>query len=476
MIHRFIFQQILNAFPYEPTAEQRETIDTLSHFLSSPVPNEVLLLKGYAGTGKTSLLGATVKALTALEQSAVLLAPTGRAAKVFSEYAGRNALTIHRKIYRQKTFSNEFTGFSLVPNLHRDTLFIIDEASMISNDDAGMASFGSGRLLDDLIRYVYGGKGCKLILLGDGAQLPPVSQSESPAMNADYLRGYSLEVRECSLTQVVRQDKDSGILFNATLIRDSLRRRQIDRYPILRIAGFEDIRKVSGEELIEELASAYSRDGVDETIVICRSNKRATRYNNGIRNRILYREEEISAGDRLMVVRNNYFWTASYKEMDFIANGEMVEVLRVRRTIEIYGFRFCDVALRFQDYDLEIELRVLLDTLQSDTPALPKEQNDRLFYSVLEDYADEPTKAAKMKKLKVDPYYNAVQVKYAYAVTCHKAQGGQWRNVFLDIGYMTQEMLGEDFYRWLYTAFTRATHRLYLVNLPKEFEEERGGC
>ncbi|MDO4703309.1 ATP-dependent RecD-like DNA helicase [Tannerella sp.] len=474
MIHRFIFQQILNAFPYEPTAEQREAIDTLAHFLSSPAPNDVLLLKGYAGTGKTSLLGATVKALTALEQSVVLLAPTGRAAKVFSEYAGRNALTIHRKIYRQKTFSNEFTGFSLAPNLHRNTLFIIDEASMISNDDAGMASFSSGRLLDDLMRYVYGGEGCKLILLGDGAQLPPVSQSESPAMNPDYLKGYSLHVRECSLTQVVRQDKDSGVLFNATLIRDSLHRRQIDRYPILRLAGFEDIRKVSGEELIEEIASAYSRDGADETIVICRSNKRATLYNNGIRNRILYREEEISTGDRLMVVRNNYFWTSSYKEMDFIANGEMVEVLRIRRTIEMYGFRFCDVSLRFQDYDLEIDLRILLDTLQSDTSALPKEQSDRLFFSVLEDYADEPTKAAKMKKLKVDPYYNAVQVKYAYAVTCHKAQGGQWRNVFLDIGYMTQEMLGEDFYRWLYTAFTRATHRLYLVNLPKEFEEGGG--
>ena len=229
---------------------------------------------------------------------------------------------------------------------------------------------------------------------------------------------------------------------------------------------------MGGEELIEEIASAYSRDGADETIVICRSNKRATLYNNGIRNRILYREEEISSGDRLMVVRNNYFWTSSCKMMDFIANGEMVEVLRVRRTLDMYGFRFCDVWVRFQDYDLEIELRILLDTLQTDAPALPKEQYDRLFYSVLEDYADEPTKAAKMKKLKVDPYYNAVQVKYAYAVTCHKAQGGQWRNVFLDIGYMTKEMLGEDFYRWLYTAFTRATHRLYIVNLPKEFEEE----
>ena len=472
MIHRFIFQQIRNVFPYEPTDEQRRAIDRLSHFLSSPVSDDVFLLKGYAGTGKTSLLGATVKALTALRRSVVLLAPTGRAAKVFSEYAGRNALTIHRKIYRQKTFSNEFTGFSLAPNLHQDTLFIIDEASMISNDDAGMASFGSGRLLDDLIRYVYNGKGCKLILLGDGAQLPPVLQSESPAMNPDCLKGYSLHVQECSLTQVVRQDKDSGILYNATLIRDCLRRKQIDRYPVLRIDGFEDLRKVGGEELIEEIASAYSRDGADETIVICRSNKRATLYNNGIRNRILYREEEISSGDRLMVVRNNYFWTSSCKMMDFIANGEMVEVLRVRRTLDMYGFRFCDVWVRFQDYDLEIELRILLDTLQTDAPALPKEQYDRLFYSVLEDYADEPTKAAKMKKLKVDPYYNAVQVKYAYAVACHKAQGGQWRNVFLDIGYMTKEMLGEDFYRWLYTAFTRATHRLYIVNLPKEFEEE----
>ncbi len=472
MINKFIFRRILKAFPYELTGEQLHALHVLSEFLTFPARKSLLMLNGYAGTGKTSLLGAAVKALRELHQPTVLLAPTGRAAKVFSEYAGGKAFTIHKKIYRQKTFSNDLSGFSLTDNLHKDTIFIVDEASMISNIDMGMSTFGSGRLLDDLIYYVYGGEGCKLILLGDAAQLSPVSQADSPAMNIDYLKGYGLQVQEISLTQVVRQDKDSGILFNATLIRENLRRKHIDRYPILSLKGFKDICKVNGEELIEEISSAYSHDGLDDTIIICRSNKRATLYNNGVRNRILYREEEISSGDRLMVVKNNYFWMSRQKGEGFIANGEVVEVLRVRRMLEMHGLRFCDVLVRFQDYESEVELRILLDTLQSETPALPKELSDKLFYGVLNDYDDEPTKAGKMKKIKVDPFYNALQVKYAYAITCHKAQGGQWRNVFLDIGYVTEEMLGEDFYRWLYTAFTRATHRLYLVNLPEMFEEK----
>lgn len=443
----------------------------LTDFLLERETDSLLLLKGYAGTGKTSLVGALVKTLNELQQKCVLLAPTGRAAKVFSNYSGQKAFTIHKKIYRQKAFSNEPTGFMPADNLHKDTLFIVDEASMISNDGMDSISFGTGRLLDDLIQYVYSGENCRLILMGDVAQLPPVMQTESPALNPEILRGYNLKVEDITLTQVVRQSGDSGILFNATRLRDALRNNEVEIFPKLRLKGFSDFRKVNGDELIEEIASSYSHDGLDDTMIITRSNKRATIYNNGIRNRILYREEELSSGDRLMVAKNNYYWTNGCKEMDFIANGEIVQVLRVRRTTELYGFRFADVSVHFQDYDLEMDIKILLDTLQTDTPALPRELNDKLFFTILEDYDDVPTKAGKMKKMKADPYYNVVQVKYAYAITCHKAQGGQWMNVFLDIGYMTEEMLGEDFYRWLYTAITRATHRLYLVNLPDDFVE-----
>jgi exodeoxyribonuclease-5 len=426
--------------------------------------NNILLFKGYAGTGKTTMLGAAVKMMDSLHQKTILLAPTGRAAKVFSEYSGHSAFTIHKKIYRQKYFSNDFSGFSLTDNLYKDTLFIVDEASMISNENAGMSVFGSGCLLDDLIQYVYSGDNCRLVLMGDAAQLPPVSLTESPALNAKYLKRYNLNVTEIQLTQVVRQQEDSGILLNATNIRNALRSGKIDIYPNILTGNFADIRKISGEELIEEISSAYSRDGIDDTIIICRSNKNANIYNNGIRNRILYREEEISSGDRLMVVKNNYFWGKAHKDIDFIANGEIVQVLRVRHTEEVYGFRFCNVLVRFSDYDTEMEIKIILDTLQSESPALSKESNDKLFASVAEDYADIRTKPERIKKIKEDSYFNAIQVKYAYAVTCHKAQGGQWSNVFLDTGYVTEEMMGEDFYRWLYTAFTRATKQLYLVN------------
>lgn len=471
MINSYLSRQITQNFPHNPTEDQFSALKTLTDFLLSTESDTLLLLKGYAGTGKTSLVGALVKTLNELKQKTVLLAPTGRAAKVFSNYSGQKAFTIHKKIYRQKAFSNEPTGFMPADNLHKDTLFIVDEASMISNDGIDSISFGTGRLLDDLIQYVYSGENCRLILMGDVAQLPPVMQTESPALNPEILRGYNLQVKEITLTQVVRQSGDSGILLNATRLRDALRNNEVEIYPKLHLKGFTDFRKVNGDELIEEISSAYSRDGIEETMIITRSNKRATIYNNGIRNRILYREEELSSGDRLMVAKNNYYWTNDCKEMDFIANGEIVQILRVKRTSELYGFRFADVTVRFQDYDLELDIKILLDTLQTDSPALPKELNDKLFYTILEDYDDIPTKAGKMKKMKADPHYNVVQVKYAYAITCHKAQGGQWMNVFLDIGYMTEEMLGEDFYRWLYTAFTRATHRLYLVNLPDEFVE-----
>jgi exodeoxyribonuclease-5 len=470
MANNFIFQQILQFLPYNPTVEQHAAICSFIDFLHSRESRTLLLFKGYAGTGKTSLLGAAVKALTRMGQKTILMAPTGRAAKIFAGYASHSAFTIHKKIYRQKIFSSEPDGFLLAPNTCKDTIFIVDEASMISNSSGEARVFGSGRLLDDLIQYVYEGERCRLILIGDAAQLPPVMQTESPALNAGRLSEYLLQVNEINLTQVARQNEDSGILFNATLIRECLRKRLIGDYPKLRLQRFADVKKIGGDELVEAVSSAYDRDGVDDTMVICRSNKRTLVCNNGIRNRILYREDEISAGDRLMVVKNNYFHTMPHPDMEFIANGEIVEVIRVRRSTEIYGFHFCDVWVRFQDYDLEMEIRILLDVLQSESPALPKELNDKLFLSVWEDCADKETKADKIKRIKADPCYNAVQVKYAYAVTCHKAQGGQWKNVFLNIGFITKDMLGEDFYRWLYTAFTRATERLFLVDLPDGFE------
>ena len=469
MINSHLSRQIRQNFPHTPTNEQLFALNILADFLLSANENSALLLKGYAGTGKTSLVGALVKTMSGLKQKSVLLAPTGRAAKVLSNYAGQQAFTIHKKIYRQDAFSNDLSAFHPSDNLHKDTLFIVDEASMISNQGIDSHYFGSGRLLDDLIHYVYSGENCRLMLMGDTAQLPPVMQEESPALQADILKGYNLQVDEIQLTEVVRQDLNSGILFNATLLRDSLRNNRVEIYPKLTVKGFADIQMINGSELIEAISNAYSKDGLDDTIVISRSNKRANIYNNGIRNQILYREEELSTGDRLMIVKNNYFWTRNNKEIDFIANGEIVQVLRVRNESHVYGFRFCDVTVRFQDYDMELDIKILLDTLQTEAPALPKELNDKLFYTILEDYQDISTKSGKMKKMKENPHYNVVQVKYAYAITCHKAQGGQWKNVFLDIGYMTEEMLGENFYRWLYTAMTRATDRLYLVNLPEEF-------
>lgn len=469
MINSHLSRQIRQNFPHTPTNEQLFALNILADFLLSANENSALLLKGYAGTGKTSLVGALVKTMSGLKQKSVLLAPTGRAAKVLSNYAGQQAFTIHKKIYRQDAFSNDLSAFHPSDNLHKDTLFIVDEASMISNQGIDSHYFGSGRLLDDLVHYVYSGENCRLMLMGDTAQLPPVMQVESPALQADILKGYNLQVDEIQLTEVVRQDLNSGILYNATLLRDSLRNNRVEIYPKLTVKGFADIQMINGSELIEAISNAYSKDGLDDTIVISRSNKRANIYNNGIRNQILYREEELSTGDRLMIVKNNYFWTRNNKEIDFIANGEIVQVLRVRNESHLYGFRFCDVTVRFQDYDMELDIKILLDTLQTEAPALPKELNDKLFYTILEDYQDISTKSGKMKKMKENPHYNVVQVKYAYAITCHKAQGGQWKNVFLDIGYMTEEMLGENFYRWLYTAMTRATDRLYLVNFPEEF-------
>ena len=484
MINNYLERQIKENFPYQPTSEQEIAIKSLSEFLLSSCNEAVFLLRGYAGTGKTSLVGALVRTLDQLQQKSILLAPTGRAAKVFSAYAGHPAFTIHKKIYRQQSFSNETSNFSVNDNLTTHTLYIVDEASMISNDGLAGSSFGTGRLLDDLVQFVYSGVGCRLLLMGDTAQLPPVGEEQSPALFADALKGYGLEVQEVDLTQVVRQERQSGILWNATRLRQLIAEDECGALPRIKVTGFADIKVLPGNELIDALEACYDHDGLDETIVVCRSNKRTNIYNNGIRAQILWREDELNTGDLLMVAKNNYFWTEQLqadmlrngerKEVvaqipDFIANGETAVVRRVRRTRELYGFRFADVTLAFPDYnDLELEVNLLLDTLHSDAPALPKADNDRLFYTVLEDYADITMKRERMKKMKADPYYNALQVKYAYAVTCHKAQGGQWKNVFLDQGYMTDEYLTPDYFRWLYTAFTRATGTLYLVNYPIE--------
>ncbi len=473
MINSYFVEQFKEIFGFAPTVEQSNTMEKLSDFILSGIQDEAFILRGYAGTGKTSLIGSLVKLMTLLNQKVILLAPTGRAAKVFSLHANHAAYTIHKKIYRERAFVGEGGSFVLSDNTHQHTLFLVDEASMIANDGLSGAIFGTGRLLDDLISYVYAGKGCRLLLIGDTAQLPPVGETESPALSSSMVGGYGLRVREADLTQVVRQANDSGILSNATRLRQLIADDLTNGLPRVRLKGFADIRQLPGNELIETLEQCYAHAGIDETMVICRSNKRANIYNNGIRNRILYREEELSSGDVVMVAKNNYYWGKELKEIDFIANGDIAIVRRVRRERELYGFRFADVILTLPDYDdTELEATIILDTLQSDTPALPSDKSQALFDAIMEDYADIPLKRDRLKKIKEDPYYNALQLKYAYAVTCHKAQGGQWQHVFIDQGYMTDEMVTPDYFRWLYTAFTRATDTLYLVNLPDSQVDE----
>ena len=486
MIHDELKYRILQTLGLTPTIEQGQAVDLFARFMTDRSEHVVMILRGSAGTGKTTLAAAIVKALVGLQQKLILLAPTGRAAKVFSLYAGHPAYTIHRRIYRQKS-AGSLSAFTLNDNLHRDTLFIIDEASMISNLGLGESSFGSGFLLDDLMQFVYNGQNCRMLLIGDKAQLPPVGEEESPALMADVLRGYGMTVYECDQNQVLRQSEDSGVLWNATRIRAELTETGLMSLPQIKLKGFADIQVVPGDELIESLSSSYSRVGMDETMVITRSNKRANIYNQGIRNTILDREEELCRGDLLMIVKNNYFWGQetgvrkqesgnSNKEsggIDFIANGDLAVVQRVRNIHELYGFRFAEVTMLFPDYDdYELTAMVILDTLTSDAPALTREQQEQLFNAVMVDYADIPHKADRIKKLKTDRYFNALQVKFAYAVTCHKAQGGQWAHIYLDQGYMTDDMLTPDYIHWLYTAFTRATEKLFLVNWPKSQTEK----
>ena len=468
MINDELKYRIHSAFEHIPTAEQEHAIDVFSLFMTDRHEQAVMILRGSAGTGKTTLAAAVVKAMGSLKQKMVLMAPTGRAAKVFSLYAGHPAYTIHRRIYRQKSLEG---GFDLNYNSAQDTLYIIDEASMIANaSNYGDTPFANGQLLDDLIQFVYNGRNCRMLLIGDRAQLPPVGEEESPALLSEVLCGYGLHVYECDLNEVLRQSQESGILFNATRIREGGM-----VLPQIRLTGFEDITVVPGDELIESLSSSFSKVGIDETIVVTRSNKRANIYNQGIRNMVLGREEEITTGDQLMIVKNNYYWATACSQpstpnpqLSFIANGDHAVVRKVRNVHEQYGFHFAEVIMSFPDYDdYELTAMVILDTLTSEAPALTRDQQEQLYLKVMEDYADIPLKRDRLKKLKEDKYYNALQVKFAYAATCHKAQGGQWTHVYIDQGYMTDDMLTTDYIHWLYTAFTRATEHLYLVNWPK---------
>lgn len=452
-----------------PTKGQAVLIDLLAGFMVSREERELLLLKGYAGTGKTSVISAFIKALHEFEINTVLLAPTGRAAKVLSSYSQTQASTIHKKIYRQRSSKDAFGEFMPGYNLSNNTCFIVDEASMLSDQSFENSIFGSGNLLNDLINYVYNGRNCRLILVGDTAQLPPVGLPMSQAMDKRFLENYNMQVIEHELDEVVRQDKGSGILHNATQLREMMFEGQ-QLQPKFTIEGFKDIQRITGGELMEALASAYHKYGQDETIVVSRSNKIANKYNQGIRNMILYREEELAAGDYLMVVKNNYFWITENEDTDFIANGDLVRIRRVKKYQEMYGFRFAEADIVLPDYNnRELTVKLLLDTLYSEAPALPAEENKKLFYAVSEDYVDISSQKKRYEKVKENPYFNALQIKYGYAVTCHKSQGGQWAAVFIDQSYFRDEMLTPEYLKWLYTALTRATEKVYLVNFGDNF-------
>jgi exodeoxyribonuclease-5 len=427
----------------------------------------------FAGTGKTSLISAMVKCLSLFKVDVQLLAPTGRAAKVLASYSDASAYTIHKKIYRQQSSSDGFGRFVLDFNKHSNTLFIVDEASMVSNELSDGSVFGSGRLLEDLLELVYQGPICRLMVVGDTAQLPPVGLDVSPALDPVLQNYHGFSVYQAELNEVVRQEGQSGILYNATKIRDLVLKSNAGDNFQVRIKPFNDVEFVSGEFLIEKISDCYDRYGMDETIVVTRSNKRANLFNQGIRRSILYREEELSAGDLLMIVKNNYFYINPDEKLDFIANGEIGKVIRVGKTENLYGFRYANICLQLLDLgNLEIDCKVFLDTLNIEKPAFGSEDGIRLFEAISEDYQYVKSKKKRVEMIRKNEYYNALQVKYAYAVTCHKAQGGQWEAVFIDHGYLAEEMINTDFLRWLYTAFTRPKTKLFLVNFDKRFRIE----
>jgi exodeoxyribonuclease-5 len=461
--------QLLNKkFPFEPTSQQSEVINQLSEFVENSSANSLFLLKGYAGTGKTTLVSSLINSLWSVGKKVVLLAPTGRAAKVLSVYSKKSAFTIHKKIYWMRTNSQGNTYVTLQENKHTNTIFVVDEASMIP--DSSDKGFGGRILLDDLIEYVYSGVMCKLILIGDTAQLPPVHLEISPALDENLLGlTYRKDVYSAELTQVVRQQSSSLVLENATQLRDKIKDNNFSTPSIK--CNNEVIRLDVGMDIQDALEDAYSQSGVEGTVVICRSNKRANLYNQQIRARIRGQEDELSTGDFLMVVRNNYFWLPEGSKAGFIANGDMVEVMRIYEINELYDCRFARISVRLVDYPDEenLECIVLLDVLTSESPAMTYEQYKKFYDEVAKDYTDIPKRAQRNKEIKLNPYFNALQVKFAYAITCHKSQGGQWENVFVEQGYFTSDMLSKEYFRWLYTALTRSTKKLHLINFKKEF-------
>lgn len=472
MLSKKIQELLRKKLEFNPTPAQEKLIPFISEFIINPSERRVLIIKGFAGTGKTSMIKAIVKSLSEFSINSFLLAPTGRAAKVISKISGSNAYTIHKKIYRQRQTSNPFGKFELDFNKHKDSVFIVDESSMINDSAINNSIFGTGNLLDDLLQYVYSGRDNKLILIGDSAQLPPVGMNLSPALDRKNLEKYGFQAKDYFLKDIVRQAANSGILYNATVLREILSKRDID-LPKLKTKEFDDIERVSGEDLIEKIDDAYSKYGMDEVLIVCRSNNRAYKYNMGIRNSILYREEEISAGDNIMVVKNNYLWADDTKEIDFIANGDIAEIIRISKYEELYDFKFAELDLRFIDYaDTEISAKVILNSLHSESAALSADDYKKLFDNVAEDYIDIRNKRKRFLKLRENPYLNALQIKFAYAATCHKAQGGQWDCVFVDQGYIPDDKPDKDYIRWLYTAFTRAVKKISLVNFKDDFFDD----
>ena len=464
-----VTSMLLKEFPHETTPGQQYLIEKLAGFLTEPwdTRKSLFILKGYAGTGKTTIVSALVNVLPKLLKRSVLMAPTGRAAKVLAGYAQKPANTIHRKIFFARTTKEGTIALKLQQNLHKNTLFIVDEASMIQNSSMNdLSQFSSRNILDDLLSYVFSGENNKLLFIGDSAQLPPVGHDNSPALDIEFMKkSYDLIIDSFELTEVVRQAQMSGILVNATSIRKGINREQVI-FPLFSVKKFADIERLSGSDLEDALNTAYSGTEKDNNAVICRSNKRANIYNQEIRRRILFFENEINAGDFMMVVKNNYFWLPEGSSPGFIANGDIVEIMRIRKTEELYGFRFADVTIRFLDYpdEKELDVKILLDTIMSESAALSSTDNNRLFQTVMEDFSDLRSKRGRIEKVKSSPYFNALQVKFAYALTCHKTQGGQWNTIFIDQGWLNDKMINVEYLRWLYTAVTRATKKVFLIN------------
>ena len=464
-----LYGKMIQSFGFEPTDGQAIVLYHLSAFLLSQKENPTYILKGYAGTGKTTLVKTLVKTLPYIGMRYVLMAPTGRAAKVLNSYTGQNASTIHRRIYQAKTFPDGSIRITRAENKFKNALFIVDEASMIGEQK----EFGGSSLLDDLLGYVFSGENCRLLLIGDTAQLPPVGSNESPALDCEYLRSqFPITAATYELTEVKRQALESGILYNATDVRQLLSQNLYEySLPLFHLQGFDDIQKIEPETFEEMLHNAFANISDNEAVIICKSNKRANMFNQAIRGRILNIEGEMATGDKLMVVKNNYYWTEGNPDINFIANGDMAEVRKIKHFDEMYGFRFADVELSFTDYpDVpNVEAKILLDTLYSNSPSLTEEENKKLFSAIEEDYMDIPNRRERYKEMRKNPWFNALQVKFAYALTCHKTQGGQWNSVFIDSSLNQKETLDVEDLRWVYTALTRAQERVYFVNFKEEF-------